>query len=133
MLTFLNVHDQSTASLGKTEHTFRVRVSGETISVRELIRKRVYQEVEEFNTRQPEVFRLLVQPGDAERTNNGFRMRQPRQIGADDQYAQAIEAFDRNGFVVLVGNRQVEQLDANIPLRPETLVTFLKLVPLVGG
>ena len=133
MLTLLNVQDQSTASLGKTEHTFRVRVSGETISVRELIRKRVYQEVEEFNTRQPEVFRLLVQPGDAERTNNGFRMRQPRQIDADDQYAQAIEAFDRNGFVVLVGNRQVEQLDANIPLRPETLVTFLKLVPLVGG
>ncbi len=133
MLTFLNVHDQSTASLGKTEHTFRVRVSGETISVRELIRNRVYQEVEEYNARRPEVFRLLVQPGDAEPTRDGFRMRQPRPIDAEDQYAQAIEAFGRNGFVVLVGNRQVEKLDANIALRPDTLVTFLKLVPLVGG
>jgi hypothetical protein len=133
MLTFLNVHDQSTASLGKTEHTFRVRVSGETISVRELIRSRVYQEVEEFNSRQPEVFRLLVQPDDAERTSSGFRMRQPRLIDAQDQYHQALEAFDRNGFVVLVGGRQVDRLDAKIALRPETLVTFLKLVPLVGG
>lgn len=133
MLTFLNVHDQSTASLGKTEHTFRVRVAGESISVRELIRSRVYQEVEEFNTRQPEVFRLLVQPGDAEQTRNGYRMRQPRRIDAQDQFDQALDAFDRNGFVVLVDDRQVEQLDSNIKLRPDTLVTFLKLVPLVGG
>ena len=133
MLTFLHVQDQSTASLGKTEHTFRVRVSGETISVRELIRSRVYQEVEEFNSRQPEVFRLLVQPDDAERTSSGFRMRQPRLIDPQDQYHQALEAFDRNGFVVLVGGRQVDRLDAKIALRPETLVTFLKLVPLVGG
>src|SRR5512133_2721355 len=133
MLTFLNVHDQSTASLGKTEHTFRVRVAGESISVRELIRSRVYQEVEEFNSRQPEVFRLLVQPGDAEQTRNGYRMRQPRTIDPHDQFAQALEAFDRNGFVVLVDDRQVEKLDASIKLRPDTLVTFLKLVPLVGG
>ncbi|HMA08089.1 MAG TPA: hypothetical protein VKP68_09510, partial [Ramlibacter sp.] len=122
-----------TASLGKTEHTFRVRVPGESISVRELIRSRVYQEVEEFNTRQPEVFRLLVQPGDAERTTNGFRMREPRFIDPQDQFAQAIEAFDRNGFVVLVDDRQVERLDARIDLRADTLVTFLQLVPLVGG
>jgi hypothetical protein len=133
MLTFLNVHDQSTASLGKTEHTFRVRVAAESISVRELIRSRVYQEVEEFNSRQPEVFRLLVQPGDAEQTRNGYRMRQPRRIDPQDQFAQALEAFDRNGFVVLVNDRQVEKLDASIKLRPDTLVTFLKLVPLVGG
>ncbi len=133
MLTFLNVHDQSTASLGKTEHTFRVRVSGETISVRELIRKRVYQEVEEFNSRQPEVFRLLVQPGDAERAGSGFRMPRPRRIDADAQYEATIEAFERNGFVVLVDDRQVERLDAKIALQPETLVTFLKVAPLLGG
>ena len=133
MLTFLNIHDQSTASLGKTEHTFRVRVPGESISVQELIRSRVYQEVEEVNSHRPEVFQLLVQPGDAERTSGGFRMPRPRLIDPQDQYAQAIEAFDRNGFVVLVDDQQVEKLDAKIALRPETLVTFLRLVPLVGG
>ena len=133
MLTLLNVQDQSTASLGKTEHTFRVRVSGESISARELIRSRVYQEVEEFNSHQPAVFRLLVQPGDAERSGTGFRMPRPRRIDPEDQFEKAIEAFERNGFVVLVDDRQIERLDVSIALRPDTLVTFLKLVPLVGG
>ncbi len=133
MLTLLNVQDQSTASLGKTEHTFRVRVSGETISVRDLIRSRVYQEVEQYNSRQPEVFRLLVQPGDAERAGSGFRMPRPRLINPDEQFDATIEAFERNGFVVLVDDRQVDKLDARISLRPDTMVTFLKLVPLVGG
>ena len=133
MLTLLNVQDQSTASLGKTEHTFRVRVSGESISTRELIRSRVYQEVEEYNDHQPAVFRLLVQPGDAEHAGSGFRLPRPRSIDAADQFEKAIEAFERNGFVVLVDNRQVDRLDADIALRPDTLVTFLKLVPLVGG
>src|SRR5512142_2857470 len=124
MLTLLNVQDQSTASLGKTEHTFRVR---------ELIRSRVYQEVDEFNHCQPEVFKLLVQPGDAERAGNGFRLPRRRQIDAADQFEKAIEAFERNGFVVLADDKQVDKLDAKIDLRPDTLVTFLKLVPLVGG
>ncbi len=133
MLTLLNVQDQSTASLGKTEHTFRVRISGESISVRELIRSRVYQEVDEFNHCQPDVFKLLVQPGDAERAGNGFRLPRRRQIDAEDQFEKAIEAFERNGFVVLADDKQVDQLDATIDLHPDTLVTFLKLVPLVGG
>jgi hypothetical protein len=133
MLTLLNVQDQSTASLGKTEHAFRVRVSGESISARDLIRSRVYQEVEEYNSHRPTVFRLLVQPGDAEHCGNGFRMPRPRSIDPQDQFEKAIEAFERNGFVVLVDDRQVDRLDAHIPLRADTMVTFLKLVPLVGG
>ncbi len=133
MLTFLHVQDQSTASLGKTEHTFRVRVSGESITARDLIRSRVYQEVEQYNSHQPEVFRLLVQPGDAEQTRNGFRMPRPCTIDPEDQFEKTVEAFERNGFVVLVDDKQVERLDANIALKAETMVTFLKLVPLVGG
>ena len=133
MLTLLNVQDQSTASLGKTEHSFRVRVSGDSISVCDLIRSRVYQEVSEFNRCQPEIFQMLVQPGDAQRSGKGFRLPRPRHIDAEDQFEKAIEAFERNGFVVLADDRQVERLDAEIPLRPDTHVTFLKLVPLVGG
>lgn len=44
-----------------------------------------------------------------------------------------MKAFSRNGFVVLVGDRQVEDLDAGVGLPAGTEVTFLKLVPLVGG
>ena len=133
MLTHLNIQDQSTASLGKTEHSCRVRLAGESITARELIRSRVFQEVEEYNSHQPQTFRLLVQPADAEPSGNAFRMRHPRLLDAQDQFDKTLDAFGRNGFVLLVDNRQVDSLDASISLRADTVVTFLKLVPLVGG
>ena len=133
MLTKLLIRDETTASLGKAEHTFTVHVSGEKISIRELIRLRVYQEVEEFNSRQPVVFRMLVQPNDTERTLNGFKFHKPRLIDPETQFERAIQAFEGNGFIVLVDEFQVQELEDEIALHPETSVTFLKLVPLVGG
>lgn len=133
MLTKLLIRDETTASLGKAEHTFTVHVSGEKISIRELIRLRVYQEVEEFNSRQPVVFRMLVQPNDTERTLNGFKFHKPRLIDPETQFERAIQAFEGNGFIVLVDDFQVQELEDEIALHPETSVTFLKLVPLVGG
>ena len=133
MLTELLIRDETTASLGKAEHTFTVHVSGEKISVRELIRQRVTQEVDEFNNSQPAIFRMLVQPSDAERTLNGFKFHKPRRVDPETQYEKAIEAFEGNGFIVLVDDFQIQDLDDEIALHPETSVTFLKLVPLVGG
>jgi hypothetical protein len=133
MLTELLIRDETTASLGKTEHTFTVHISGEKISLRELVHLRVTQEVEEFNSRQPAVFRMLVQPNDTERTLNGYKFHKPRLVDADTQYEKAIEAFEGNGFIVLVDDYQIENLDGEIAFRPETSITFLKLVPLVGG
>ena len=46
---------------------------------------------------------------------------------------EAVKAFAGNGFVVLVGDPQVEELDDTVELRRDTEVTFLKLVALVGG
>ena len=133
MLTTLLIRDETTSSLGKAEHTFTVHVSGEKISIRELIRQRVTQEVEQFNNRQPAVFRMLVQPSEAERTLNGFKFHKPRVVDPTAQYEKAIEAFEGNGFIVLVDDFQIQELDDEIALHPDTSVTFLKLVPLVGG
>ena len=49
-----------------------------------------------------------------------------------ETFQRRLEAFP-NGFIVLVDDYQVQELDEEIALRPETSVTFLKLVPLVGG
>ena len=133
MLTSLKISDLTTASIGKPEHTFTVHVTGETVSVRELIRARVFQEVEEYNSKTPENFRMLVQPGEAERTLKGFKFSKPRQVDPQAQFEKAIQAFEGNGFLVLVDDRQVESLEDEIALHPETSVSFLKLVPLVGG
>jgi hypothetical protein len=105
----------------------------ERLALRELIRRRVHQEVAEHNAAQSQVFRGLVQPTDAEATLNGYRLPRARHIDADRQFALAVTAFGRNAFVVLVGDRQVEELDDIVDLHRDTEVTFLKLVALVGG
>jgi hypothetical protein len=98
-----------------------------------LIRARVYREVSDYNLEQPEFFQGLVQPSDAERSLNGFKMRRRRKINPETQFELAKRAFYSNGFILLVDERQVDGLEEEIEIRPDTTVTFLKLVPLVGG
>src|SRR5258708_27033701 len=129
----ISIWDEMTSTLGKPQFAFTLAVAEEHITLRELIRARVFQEVAEYNARQGEIFRGLVQPSGAERVLNGFRLPQSRQIDGQQQFERAIEAFEHNGFVVLVDDRQVDDLDAPIALHPDLSVNFLKLLPLVGG
>jgi hypothetical protein len=134
MSTTLTIRDETTSSFGGDNEEFTLDVPTERITVRELIRARVYGEVRDYNLRQPEYFRGLVQPTDAERTLNGFKVRRGRRIDPEKQFKRAVESFYRNGFLVLVDDRQVDELQEEIEIRPDTTtVTFLKLVPLVGG
>lgn len=121
---------------GQSVHTFSLEFESESITVRELIRERVYQEVSEYNfrsRREESVFRGLVQPTDAERALNGFKVPKGRDIDWEAQFRQAIDAFGRNGFFILVDDRQAEALEETIVIRPSTQVSFVKLTPLVGG
>lgn len=123
--------DETTA--GERGTGWELEVAEERLAVRELIRRRVFQEVAEYNARTPGVFQGLVQPEDAERVLNGYALRTPRRIDPETQTELALRAFAGNGFLVLVGDRQTTELDEEIELAPGTEVTFLKLVPLVGG
>jgi hypothetical protein len=72
----LMIRDET--ATGVPVHEFPLEFQSERITVRELIRERVYQEVSEYNfrsRREDGVFRGLVQPTDAERTLNGFKVR----------------------------------------------------------
>jgi hypothetical protein len=125
MSTTLKVRDETTFSLGgDDDRGFTLDLPEEQITVRELIRARVYQEVHDYN---------LDQPSDAERSLNGFKMRTRRRIDPEKQFELARRAFYSNGFILLVDDRQVDELEGEIEIKPDTTVTFLKLVPLVGG
>ncbi|MFD2685628.1 hypothetical protein ACFS5L_12380 [Streptomyces phyllanthi] len=112
---------------------WELEVAEERLTLRELVRRRVFQEVAEYNARTPEVFHGLVQPVDAERVLNGYALRTRRRIDPEAQTELALAAFAGNGFLVLVGDRQITGLDEEIDLALGTEVVFLKLVPLVGG
>ena len=134
MSATLMIRDET--ATGTPVHEFPLEFENDRISVRDLIRERVYQEVTEYNfrsRREGGVFRGLVQPTDAERTLNGFRLPKDRDIDWEAQFAHAIDAFGRNGFFILVDDRQAETLDETIAVSPGTQVSFVKLTPLVGG
>jgi hypothetical protein len=133
MTTQVRVRDELAFRLGRPPVEFVVGFPADQITVRELIRGRVEQEVAEHNARQGEHFAGLVQPSAAEVTLNGYRVPRGRTIDAAEQVKRALDAFRRNGFLLLVDDQQVDQLDAIVVLRPATVITFLKLVPLVGG
>src|SRR5579859_3875057 len=129
----VTIWDEMTSTLGKPQFAFTLAVAEERITLRELIRARVFQEVAEYNAQQGEIFRGLVQPSEAERTLKGYKLRQPRQLDPHRQVETALAAFETNGFIILVDDRQMDSLDEPIELVPDLSVTFLKLVPLVGG
>ena len=100
----LTIRDETTA--GETLHEWSLEFLTERVTVRELIRGRVYQEVQDYNLTQPEVFRGLVEPSDAERTLNGFKLRKRHQIDWKRQMGKALEAFEQNRILILIGDRQ---------------------------
>jgi hypothetical protein len=109
----------------------------EKITVRELIRQRVYQEVRDFNLRQEQVFRGLVQPTDAERVLNGavdeYHLKEHRQIEWKPQFEIALEAFNHAGFLVLIDDKRAASLEQEFVIGPKTQVSFVKLTIIIGG
>ena len=127
----ITIYDETIS--GEKTDGFDLEFASATISARELIRKRVYEEVREFNLREEETFHGLVQPTDAERVLNGYKLKKKRQLDWEQQFERAIAAFERNGFFILADGKQIESLDETIELKLRTQASFVKLVPLVGG
>ncbi|MEV0648541.1 hypothetical protein AB0I28_25090 [Phytomonospora sp. NPDC050363] len=118
---------------GKTLAEFDVPDLPSRISVGELIRLRVREEVARYNAAPSRHFQGLVKPTDAEVELNGYRLAEPRRLDWERQADAALEAFGRNGFIVLVGDRQVESPQDEVDLDADPLIAFVRLVPLVGG
>lgn len=101
----------------------------ERITVRELIRGRVYQEVEDYNrSKQQSPYQAWA--AQAERPVQGARA-----SGVDwrTEFDRACEAFERKRVFVLIGDRQAATLDEEIDVSRDIEVTFVRLVLLAGG
>jgi hypothetical protein len=125
------VRDETTA--GEATGSMTLEFPSERITVRELIRERVYQEVQDYNRRKDGAFRGLVQPTEAEAGLDGYRVKPGSEVDWKAQCEKAYEAFERKRVLVIAGSRQTESLVEMLELTRGGEVIFLKLVPLVGG
>ena len=132
----VTVRDENVA--GGVYHELPLEFPSERATVREMIRERVYQEVQDVNRKHQErVFRGLVQPTDAEQVLNAgrreYQLKAHRQLDWEPQFEKAVEAFTRNGFFILIDNKQAESLEQEFEIGHTTQISFVKLTPLVGG
>jgi hypothetical protein len=127
----LTIHDRT--ATGRYVDSFTIPNLPDRLTVRELIRTRVRDEVARYNLRPVETFRGLVAPDGAVREALGYRLRTPRRIDWERQADTAVDAFGRNGFFVLVNGHQATELDAEIAVADTEEVAFVRLVQLVGG
>ncbi|MBL7748415.1 MAG: hypothetical protein JNM19_13345 [Chitinophagaceae bacterium] len=127
----LSIRDENFS--GKVLQEVLVGFSSETITVKDIIEARVRQEVDTYNKRLPEYYNGLIEPNDAEKTINGYKLRSKSPIDAEKQVYVALDAFQKNGFFMLIDTFQATSLQQQVQLTGDTRISFVKLTPLVGG
>jgi len=104
----LTIYD-ATVGAGPAEPALTLELLTSEITARELLRRRVDEEA-----------RLRAAEG-----------RSP--VDVELQVEQATLAFQAQQLLLLVDDTQVETLDDELRIGVDTKVTFLRLMPLVGG
>ena len=103
------------------------------VSVKDIICERIFQEVEKYNQKALNYEHALVKPQEDEVRLNQPKGKKRKQVDPQKQLDIALKAFSSNGFFMLVDDKQVENLDDVVIIKTDTIVSFIKLTPLVGG
>ncbi len=119
---------------GQASHEFSLSFLTERITIRELIRSRVYQEVQDHNqSLASRKTGWLVTPTDQEASLNGPKSNKRATVDWQVQFQTATKAFEDGRVIILINDLQAESLDQEFEIATTTAVTFLRLTLLVGG
>jgi hypothetical protein len=130
MTAIITIKDTSLQGAPSSSWQLTLLEETSTSTLREVIRSRIYQEVSEYNARKRSQHLYLITLPPTASSN-------PTEIAPivdwQLQYERAITAFEQKRYIVLVDDRQVSDLDRSIQITTKSTITFLKLVPLIGG
>ncbi len=127
----INIKDET--ATGKIFNKVSVQLASEMVTVQDIIEARVTAEVRAYNKKTGGLYAGLVQPTDAEKTLNGFKLKPKQQVDEEKQVYAALQAFKQNGYFVLIDNIQATELNQMLVINNKTEISFIKLTPLVGG
>lgn len=135
----LTIRDES--ATGESLHEWELTDLSDRITVRELIRSRVYQEVRDRQVRRANTRDepLPTSPEGrvlAARAASGLvtsKAADPAKVDWRKQVEIACRAFEAGGLIVLIDDAQVTSLETEFDVGPSTDVAFLRLTPLIGG
>lgn len=143
----IHIRDQRFPS--DTYETFQMPQPGQTLLARDLIAERLrYEAAKRAQAKQDAYCNQDDRPCQAPLMPVPFielLLNGPRRTGLastegsdtdqplDEKIQTALKAFEDNAFLLLVDETQIETLDTEIVLTPGSIVTFIQLIPLVGG
>jgi hypothetical protein len=145
MAALLKIVDERFGPAGTDRRpAVELRLASERITPREIIQRRVESEVEALNQRKlahlagqarTRSFLIDVDASSPESLLNGpiAKGRKPALARIETEAARAFEAFEKQRFILLLDDRQIDGLDEQVTVRPESQVVFLYLMPLKGG
>lgn len=110
------------------------------MALRDLITRIVHEEVAAFQARQ-EAGRLLHVLTEQDimrglmkgKIDSGGRDATDQEVNVEEAVGTALLAFEDGLYYVFVDDEQQTDLEQEVSLRPESRVTFLRLVALAGG
>lgn len=129
--------------VGQTQRqAFTLRLASERVTARDVVAKHVREEVDRLNdlvrlrhTEKNRVSSFLV--GDyshvLERVLNRPSRKGPKVLDTAKEVEAALDAIKAKKVIVLFDDFEVEDLDADLTVTDQSKITFLRLVPLVGG
>ena len=115
---------------GQIENTIEVHLE-ETATVADIIKARVTKEVELYNAKSNPALKALVTKEAI--LNSSKPNKRVEGVDTEKQIFVAFDAFQKNGFFVLIDDVQAETLEQQISIKRDTKISFIKLTPLVGG
>lgn len=114
--------------------------SGETVVLRALLSRIVRAQVQEFQNRQSErqFIRVLTQRqidlgAEQGKINPAAAEVSPQHVDPDTAVETALLAYLDGLYLVVIDDRQIENLDEEIDLTPDSRITFIRLTLLAGG
>ena len=102
-----------------------------TLTVRELISRKVEQEVAEYLARaRPGISGEYLSPAALIKAQTPDALA-PGAIAVE--IARAQQAFAARDYMIVIDNHRIVDSDAVVTLSPTTRIEFIKILPLVGG
>lgn len=101
-------------------------------SLRDILATRVHAEVAAYNAEPGPTYRGLVQPEDAIRYSDGFRMPTPRPLDAEHLFVAIEEAVAAGVVLFRIGEMTVTDLDHDVEVTDEELITTVLRRPIVA-
>jgi hypothetical protein len=144
MAATLKVVDEHFGASAPVRRTgMALRLASERVSARDIIRSRVSAEVEEMNARKlsqsegpAQARSYLVEPASPEAMLNAVgsnARRRAEPLDVEAEVKRTLAAFSRRRFIMLLDDRQIDNLDETVGLRPDSEAVFVHLTPLKGG